>query len=179
MFRGPFIYSVLGDSHPSYAVHVSDLCVRHRSKSCIEFFEDLDNGRGTFASKHTDEFKENIAEEKFEEIKSDVNEKITKANPSSIEKFELWMRRRQNSEAADGVQDDSMLICGQKKIELIDLAVDMIMLFQCVYLAIVLTENGEVTLTIEEGPRIVWRVVMILPGFLILFVIFLTIKVNI
>ena len=54
----------------------------------------------------------------------------------------------------------------------------MIMLFQCVYLAVVLTENGEVTGGMQEGPRMVWRVLMFLPGLLIMFVMNWTVKVR-
>ena len=54
----------------------------------------------------------------------------------------------------------------------------MIMLFQCVYLAVVLTENGEVTGGMQEGPRMVWRVIMFLPGLLIMFVMNWTVKVR-
>ena len=87
-------------------------------KSCISFFEDLSNGRGVFATRHTDEFKEMVDGEKFEEIKSDVSEVITKATFSATEKFQLWIRRRKESEKAEG-KDDSLEICGHKKIELI------------------------------------------------------------
>ena len=103
------------------------------------------------------------ASQEFEALKRDASQIITKANPTTWEKFAIWIRR-QRSEQALG-EADSLVCCGNKSIEIIDLAGDAIFLLQCVYLAVVLTEGAEVTAAIsEEAPRVLWCLLMVLPG---------------
>ena len=140
-------------------------------ETCVQYFEDL-HSPPPKVRKALD-----AAEEGFELMKRDTSEIITKANPTSFEKFAMWIRQRQRREQAQSESEE--LCCGFKSHELLVLSVDAVFLLQCTYLAVVLTEGGEITAGLSEE-RVVWRVVwiilMVLPGLLITVAMNYTIK---